>query len=180
MGWSQFITIFFTAVITSATTNLFGYWKEKRTASSKYTERVLTELYIPILKIIESKVEPGMGFEGLDDDDIDKLIRILKDKPELFDPKLEKIIYSYYEMSYDSWKYNKHFSYFENDRKLLDYVYIAFNKTRKSLGLPYEKKYAYPWILQFQRWKKDWMSKRRIKKAIKKNGRSTSPLEDTE
>ncbi|MEI2338931.1 hypothetical protein FA002_02245 [Priestia megaterium] len=168
MTWSQFITIFLTAIVTAGFANIFGYWKDKRVASTKYIEKVFTELYLPIYKIVDQKVNPIDGFEGLDEHDIEALIAILKDKPELFDPKLEKIIYRYYEKEYANWQYGENRSFHENDTELLDYVSIAFNKTRKSLGLPYEVKYVYPIILKGKNLKKKMSRYFKIRRIVRK------------
>lgn len=163
MDYQQFLTIFITAIITAGATNLFSYWKEKRITSSKYTERVLVELYIPILKIIKERIEPGFGFEGLNEDQIDELIKILDEKMELLDPELEGIIYSYKETQYHNWQ-GANYHYEKEDERLLAYMLYAFNKTRKSLGLPYENKYVYSRVTKIL----SWISINKLIKAMKK------------
>lgn len=168
MTIGQFFTIFFTAILTAGFTNLFGYLKEKRVASSKYTETVFKDLYLPIYKIIYSRVNPYDGFEGLEEEDIDELIKVLENNPELFDPKLQKILYRFYEKSYINWKFNEHESFSKDEKELIEYMEIAFNKTRKALGLPYDRKYAYPILLKLMIWKNDFKNARKIKRKIEK------------
>jgi hypothetical protein len=169
---NQFITILLTAVITAGATNLFGYWKEKKFKSSQYTEKTLTELYIPIYKKIYSKVEPGDGFVGFDEDDVDQLVAILMNKPELFDPKLEKIIYGLYEISYENWKYNENQSFTKEENALLEYIEIAFNRTRRNLGLPFKLVFAYPILykaIKFRKYLKNMRIERKIQKKVFNN-----------
>ncbi|MGM7722174.1 hypothetical protein [Metabacillus sp. Hm71] len=146
---TEFWKIFATAVLTAFASNLFGYIKEKRTASSKYTEQVLTELYVPIYKILVERIIPGDGYEGIDQDQLDSIKDIIDDNPELTDPILEGLIYGYLEDAY--WNVTRihadqqdpRFETYDSDRRLLDYILISFNKTRRPLGLPHPKEYAF-------------------------------------
>lgn len=148
MTWEQFLTIILTAIFTSGATNLFGYWKEKSFAESKYTERVLTELYIPIYKILNGATIPIIGYENIDEQLLNDIKKIIDKNPELVDPKLNKIVDEYFEIAifnisrvYEDRISPKLMRYDEN-RKLYNYVLLAFNKTRKSLGLPSDKRYS--------------------------------------
>lgn len=185
--WEQFLTIFLTAIITAGATNIFGYWKEKRISSSKYAEEVLKRLYVPIYKILVEGVIPGDGYQGIDEDQLDRIKSIIDDNPELTDPKLDALIYGYLEDAY--WNLNRlyvdqknpEYVIYDSDRKLLDYILISFNKTRKSLGLPHDRTYAFPILIKLKKWReKVWYIKklRKLKKKQKKS--STSQLEDTE
>ena len=49
----ELIIILGTAISTSFFSTIFSYYKEKKFASVKYTERVLEELYFPIYKFLE-------------------------------------------------------------------------------------------------------------------------------
>ncbi|MCK0470399.1 hypothetical protein [Halalkalibacter sp. APA_J-10(15)] len=174
MNWEQFITIFLTAIITAGASNYFSYIKEHKVRTSKYTERVLTELYVPIFKLILSRTNPHDGFEGLDDDDVTGLVDLFSKNPELFDPELEQIINSYYEISYINWKYDEHENFYECDKKLLNYINGAFHKTRKSLGLPNDYKYSSSIYSIYNKIKTNYRHKRKMKRLKKKMKRKKS------
>lgn len=147
MKWESILASFLTGIIAAAATNLFGYWKEKSFANSKYTERVLTELYIPIYKILNKGSNPRIGYSYIDENQLNDIKVIIDSNPELVDPKLDKIVVEYIEIAFfnitrifedqippESMRYDENF-------KLYTYILCAFNKTRKSLGLPSDKRY---------------------------------------
>lgn len=141
MTLSQFITIFITAVITAACTNIFAYLKDKKFASSKYTEKVLTEFYVPIYKIVTKDFYTGKGYDGLYPSEIIAIKKLVDEKPELADPVLDRIIGSLSEDAFriqgttpEGQEPNK----MDEQGVLLNYILKSFQKTRKSLGLPHE------------------------------------------
>ncbi len=169
----EFWKIFATAVITAAASNAFGYFKDKKFASSKYTEDVLTKLYVPIYKILTDNLVPGDGYDGINAGQLDIIQQLIKDNPELTDPQLEKLVYGYLEDDYHNQLESINNDYnnfiYDEDRKLLDYVLISFNKTRRSLGLPYDLKYASPIVVKSKLWFKDIRYKQRRKKMKRKS-----------
>lgn len=136
-----------TSIITSGTTTYFGFLKEKSFSNTKYTERVLTELYIPIYKILNEHSIPMIGYYGIDENQMSDIKVIIDRNPELVDPKLNKILEEYMEIAffnvsrvYEDQISPKLMRYDEN-LKLYTYILFAFNKTRRSLGLPSDKRY---------------------------------------
>lgn len=164
----EFLTILFTAFITAFAMNFFGYVKEQRISTSKYTECALRELYISIYKILTGRITPGDGYEGIDDEQIIAINKIIEEHPELTDPELEKIFYNIYEDAYFNWKANIESNHdYDLERELLEYILTAFNKTRKSLGLPYERKYTSRFIGAYLNLKERY-KKRKYNRRLKK------------
>jgi len=167
----EFWKIFATAVLTASATNIFGYFKEKKFASSKYAEQVLKELYVPIYKILTKSIIPGNGYEGINRGQLEEIKEIIEKHPELTDPRLDSIIYRYLEDIYFEYNqtgdYPERYRTYDLDRKLFEYILISFNQTRRYLGLPSDLKYAYPILFKFRVWK-DKKSNQRIQRKIRK------------
>jgi hypothetical protein len=140
--------IILTAVLTAGASNYFSYWKDKKIAAGKYAEDSLRKLYIPIYKILVKHIYPGDGYDGIDEDQVSDIKKIIDENPELTDPELGRIVDSTFEdvMHQNSRPYDDQLDLkamrYDDDRELLDYVLIAFNKTRKNLGLPSNKYYT--------------------------------------
>ncbi|MBH0228841.1 hypothetical protein [Halobacillus yeomjeoni] len=166
---SQMLTIIITAVVTSVFTNYFAFLKEKKVKSLSYTDKSLVKIYIPIYKILTEGLIPGEGYEGVYSNQVFKITKILEDNPEYVDPELEGIVFQYEEeillaLSTTTDTSEMDGMLLDEDRRLLDYILTSFHKTRKSLGLPYNKVYAdevYIWIEQ-------WKSKRQRRNIEKK------------
>lgn len=145
---NEIYIIVITALVTAFFSTIFSYYKEKKFASSKYTERALTELYVPIYKILNDCSDPLAGYLFINETQLQLIKEIIDNKPELVDPKLNKIVDKYYTLAYIniSRVYEDQIPpqnmRYDEDYKLYRYVLYAFNKTRRSLGLPFEKKYS--------------------------------------
>lgn len=168
----EFWKIFSTAVITAMASNLFGYFKDRKFATSKYTEDTLIKIYVPIYKILTERIVPGDGYDGILESQLIEINKIIGNHPQLTDPRLSNIVYSYIEDIYHNSNpnYNPQTSepiIYDLDRELLDYILISFNKTRRSLGLPSDITYAYPLLLNLIKWKSIF-TKRRIRRIIKR------------
>ncbi|UQD52325.1 hypothetical protein C0971_10105 [Bacillus methanolicus] len=172
----EFWKIFATAVLTAAASSLFGFLKDKKVASSKYTEESLRKIYVPIYKILMENLNPMDGYEGIASRQFYRIKEIVNEHPELCDPKLDSIIWGidedirFQSMNYNHNDNNLEYELFDENRKLIDYVLHAFNKTRKSLGLPADRLYVYP-ILRKIRYSKavELVSyhKRRLRRKMK-------------
>ena len=145
---NEIYIIFITALVTAFFSTVFSYYKEKKFASSKYTEKSLTELYVPIYKILNGGVDPFAGYLYIDETQLSLIKEIIDDKPELVDPRLNKIVEDYHAQAYANIsrvfeeQIPPQYMKYDEDYKLYTYILYAFNKTRKSLGLPYDKKYS--------------------------------------
>ena len=158
MSGVELIIILGTAISTSFFSTVFSYYKEKKFASVKYTERVLEELYIPIYKFLEEAApDPMVGYIGMRENEFWRLKELIDEKPELIDPNLDaqlnKIIDEIYvensqERNQENYFYGHKF--YDRDFKLYFYVVKSFNTTRKSLGLPYDKHYASFWSFVYR------------------------------
>lgn len=134
-----------TSLITAGATNYFGYIKERKFASSRYTEKVLVNLYIPVYKLLESfSYDPYVGYVGMSKDQFWELKEVIDKNPELVDPKLETFIYNIIGDIYNVYQDDNFQGYgiYDKNGDLYNYVMKSFNITRKSMGLPYDKYYA--------------------------------------
>lgn len=170
----EFWKIFSTAVITAGAANVFGYFRDRKNVSTEYSERVLKELYVPIYKVLTGRIIPGDGYDGIDEKQLVAIKEIIEENPELTDPKLDRLIYVYIEHSYFNWKSsnrNDDYYIYDSDRKLLEYILISFNKTRRSIGLPSDLNYAYPILVKFRNWRKKYnlsSLKKNLRRVTKK------------
>jgi hypothetical protein len=174
---TEFGKIFTTAVLTAVAANFFGFFKDRRVASSKYTEESLKKIYVPIYKILYENLDPSQGYEGIYSNQFGKIKVIVDKDPDLCDPKLERIIWRIYEEiqidSYNQINSDSKFDHtlYDEDRKLLEYVQHAFNKTRKSLGLPADIVHVYPILYKIRYSSKTyWLlyNKRKFKRKLRK------------
>lgn len=163
MEWVQ---VLLSGVAAAVTSTILSYFKEKKFASSKYAERVLTELYIPIYRMLREDVLPGDGYEGLNMDQVNRIDNVAKKNPELTDPRLDEIVNAYMEvLTSPNYPFVDELEHvFDQDRKLFTYIMIAFNRTRKSLGLPYDKDYVYPLLSRI----KSLGLKRKVLRVLRK------------
>jgi hypothetical protein len=88
-----------------------------------------------------------IGYSGIDENQMSEIKVVIDSNPELVDPKLNKILEEYMEITffnvsrvYEDQISSELMRYDEN-LKLYTYILFAFNKTRRSLGLPSDKKY---------------------------------------
>lgn len=154
---NEIALIVITALVTSGLSTIFSYYKEKKFASAKYTEKVLVDLYIPIYKYLSKTPDPTTGYEGINEAQFNFILKIVEDNPELIDPRLNKYVYSIKEDIYinsynnqDYEDYRQDYIMYDSDGEMFDYVLKAFNITRKSLGLPYNKRYASIWAFVYK------------------------------
>ncbi|WJY28272.1 hypothetical protein [Sporosarcina trichiuri] len=134
------------AAVTIFITNIFSYIfamkKEVRIQSTSYKIETLEKVYTPIYKILIKDVVPGDGYESIDDHQLDCISKIAEENINLVDPKLDNILWKLREdvrYAHQEEGYND-FIYLDEDRMLLHHVESYFNKLRKAVGLPYEKK----------------------------------------
>lgn len=139
----QTITIIATAIITSIATNYFSYLKEKKFATSKFTEKVFLELYSPLFKKLESfSYDPIVGYEGMYVDQYREISRFIFEKLDYADKDLLNII-----NNLDVTLHYLHREYDDPDNRMLlddkyelyNHVAKSYNILRRSLGLPYNK-----------------------------------------
>lgn len=171
---SEVALIVITALVTSGLSTVFSYYKEKKFASIKYTEKVFVELYLPLYKFLqEAEIDPMVGYIGLSESNFWRFKEIIDEKPELIDPKLDahvnKIIEEIHVENSQERKQKDYFygyKFYDESFGLYFYVVKSFNITRKSLGLPYDKHYASLWSFAY-RFIRRIKRKRRNKKLIK-------------
>lgn len=135
------------AAVTILLTNIFSYLfalkKEGRNHAVHYKIETLDKIYTPIYKILIQRVIPGDGYEGIDDHQLESIIKITDDHVNLVDPKLNKILWNLREEAQYIWQTRGDISYIilDENRVLMNHVESYYNLLRKAVGLPYEK----PW-----------------------------------
>ncbi|WP_214848981.1 hypothetical protein [Exiguobacterium sp. s138] len=116
---------------------------QKSSAKRKYGEEVLIEVYIPLMVIVEDKAINDAEYPGLDIDDINSMLRVIRNKLHLVDRKLYKILYSYQWENRESWDYLSKEEYknqvYDLDREFLDRLYYVIENTKKEIGVSYDK-----------------------------------------
>ncbi|QJC89998.1 hypothetical protein K1Y82_16195 [Bacillus inaquosorum] len=149
MTWTQFFVILLTALITAIMSNLFSFIKEKMIASSntssRYTEDILSKLYVPLYRLITKGNYTLKGYYGLTPKTIFEMKKIIDQNPELCEPGLERLIAEMYE---EARKLDGHYGtvHMKQGKKVDEngelYIYIinGFNTIRRNLGLPSERK----------------------------------------
>ncbi|WP_045522764.1 hypothetical protein [Neobacillus niacini] len=158
---SSAVTIF----ITSFFSYYFNIKKEFRTQSIGYKTDILKKVYTPIIKELSTGIIPGDGYEGINDSQILAINEIIENNYELVDAELDSLLWQLKEVIYHS---NGEYSYFDDNRKLLDHVLINYNLLRKSLGLPYDSNYTKKKMTRlFINWKEQQKEKRRDKRLEK-------------
>ncbi|WP_017378818.1 hypothetical protein [Paenisporosarcina sp. TG-14] len=175
--WITIITAAITTIIVSWIGYFFGHLKDKKIAITKYSEESLRKIYIPIYKILIQNVDPLDGYEGITGSQHNSIKKIADNHIELCDPKLESLIWRIEEdirHEASAFSYNQ-YDLFDQNRNLFNYVLHAFNKTRRSIGLPFDIFYVYP-ILYKLRYSNSYLDivykirrfKRKLKSTRKK------------
>lgn len=132
------------STITGASIAIYANSKnQKSSAKRKYGEEVLIEVYIPLMVIVEDKAINDAEYPGLDIDDINSMLRVIRNKLHLVDRKLYKILYSYQWENRESWDYLSKEEYknqvYDLDREFLDRLYYVIENTKKEIGVSYDK-----------------------------------------
>lgn len=154
-----------TVLITTVLNYYFNIKKEFRVQSIGYKADILKKVYTPILKELSTGIIPGDGYEGIDDSQILAINEIIQNNYELVDAELDSLLWQLKEVIYHS---NGEYSYFDDNRKLLDHVLINYNLLRESLGLPYDSNYTKKKMTRLLiNWKEKLKEKRKEKRLEK-------------
>ncbi|MFS0666296.1 hypothetical protein AB1L06_20280 [Bacillus mojavensis] len=149
MTWTQFFVILLTALLTAIMSNLFSYIKEKMIASSntssKYTEEILSKLYVPLYRLVTRGNYNLKGYDGLTPKTVFEMKKIIEQNPELCEPGLERLIVNLYEEArrldgYSGTVHMKQGKKVDENGELYNYIVNGFNTIRRNLGLPSERK----------------------------------------
>lgn len=153
---NQITTIIITSIITAVCTNFFGFIKEKKLKSLAYTDSCLKKIYIPIYQILIRDIIPNIGYDGINQDQVSDIRHIIENNPEYTDPELKEIVDSYFQEMYmnvtrlHADQVDPRSLTFDKDEKLYKYILFSFHTTRRSLGLPYNRKYAFKFLYKLQ------------------------------
>lgn len=131
------------STITGASIAIYANDKnQKSSAKRKYGEEVLIEVYIPLLVIVEDKAINQAEYPGLNIDDINSMLKVVRNKLHLVDRKLYKILNSYKWENRESWDYLSNDDYknqiYDLDREFLDQLYYVIENTKKEIGVSYD------------------------------------------
>lgn len=137
----KFVQILLTAIITS----LLTYWltrkQEWRLRSIENQSKLIKDVYAPIMKIIYGGIWPFDGYEGLSENQIDNIIKIVDDNEMIIEIGLHNHAWSMKEEQYINNINQIERATYDIDRNFLEYVEQQYHKLRKSVGLPFDKRY---------------------------------------
>lgn len=173
----------------------FSYKKDQKLHSNaKYVDRAMYDLYLPLYKIIYESEGHFQEYYGISWEQFSEIEKLIDENLDLVD---EQLHLAYLTAAMDlsegevKWGTNtitdptgkpdkeKKFTIIDEqqrdyyDHVLYDYIHYAFNKTRKTLGLPYNNSKIIKWhwlrfksFTAFKRKYKAWKKRRDINKSI--------------
>lgn len=170
----EMINIIVTSIVASIVATSLSYLKEKKFATSVYTEKVFVELYSPLFRKLEDfSMDPRIGYEGMDLQQFREVSNLINNKLEYADKKLLDII-----SEIEIIVYYLHDQLIDDETKfLLDDKFILYNHVskdynilRRSLGLPFDRFQIYKgaWVVR----KYTNLRNERLFKKMMKNHRS--------
>lgn len=126
---------------------LVHYLTTRRTLSEMTRnnyQKQLELVFVPIVNVVEEAVEPTYGYEGLNDLQLDKITKIIRENIQYVDANLKRIADALIEEQYICNRSETNYAVYDEDRRLLDYVLSRYNWLRKQLRLPYNSRYLFP------------------------------------
>lgn len=132
------------STIVGATIALFANAQNQNAiAKRKYGEEVLTEVYIPLMIIIEKRAIEEAEYPGLGVGDINSMLIIIRKKLHLVDQTLYNILYNYQWEHRESWNYISEEDFnelaYDLNREFLNRLQYVTEKTKKEIGVPFDK-----------------------------------------
>lgn len=135
------------STIVGATIALFANTQNQRAiAKRKYGEELLTEVYVPLMITIEERAIMEAEYSGLEIEDVNYMLNIIRKKFHLVDQKLYNILYRYQWENRESWddiyvseEEYKNQTYDDLDREFLNRLQYVIEKTKKEIGVSYDK-----------------------------------------
>ncbi|MFW5647651.1 MAG: hypothetical protein ACOCG5_01055 [Candidatus Alkaliphilus sp. MAG34] len=143
------IKIIVTVLATGFFTHYLSFRSDIRKKKYKSKKELLENVLSPVMNIINSKIYPGSGYEGLDYSQINEIIEIVEKSIHHVEPKLESFCWQFKEeLIYENYRHDgQAFIHYDEDGKFLGYIGYHYNKIRKQLYLPYDSYYfLYPKI----------------------------------
>jgi len=165
---SESFQILITVILTSYLTFWLTRERDKTQLNIDNMKKVLDEVYVPIISIINAGIWPMEGYEGLSETQVNQIIKILEVNELLIDAKLSNFACAFEEDVYINGRNggNPNYVSYDDDRNFLDYVLRRYHRLRKDVYLPYDKsyvgfrKYLTPVI--------HWFGKQRLSRRIRR------------
>lgn len=135
------------STIVGATIALFANTQNQRAiAKRKYGEELLIEVYVPLMITIEERAIIDAEYAGLEIEDINYMLNVIRKKFHLVDQKLYNILYNYQWENRESWddisvsvNEYKNQTYDTLNHEFLNRLQYVIEKTKKEIGVSYDK-----------------------------------------
>ena len=132
-------------IVTAIITGLFTFWltglRENKQIRLDSNRKLLIDVYDPIIKVINEGIWPTEGYDGLDEQQTNKIVAIISNNEVIADSRLLTFRWALKEHQYINRHNSSSFIRYDLDKKFLHYAEFRYQKLRKLVYLPYDKNY---------------------------------------